>query len=75
MLLEQGLRSMDCRSDVHDAYNEWIDAGNRTMAWGDSDVNSWYKNEFGRVAQNWPFDLYKYWQQTAAPNPEDFVLR
>lgn len=75
MLLERGLRSMDCRPEVHDAYNERIDAGNRMMSWGDSDVNSWYKNEFGRVAQNWPFNLYEYWQQTAAPNPEDFVLR
>ncbi len=75
MLLERGARSMDCRADVHDAYNERIDAGNLQMAWGVSNVNSWYKNEHGRVAQNWPFNLYDYWQQTAAPNPEDFVLR
>jgi 4-hydroxyacetophenone monooxygenase len=75
MLLEQGATSMSVRDDVHDAYNERIDAGNRQRAWGVSDVNSWYKNEFGRVAQNWPFNLFEYWRQTQVPDPEDYVLR
>jgi 4-hydroxyacetophenone monooxygenase len=52
-----------------------MDDGNRTRAWGASDVNSWYKNEFGRVAQNWPFNLFDYWKQTRAPRPADYVLR
>jgi 4-hydroxyacetophenone monooxygenase len=75
MLLADGAASMECRADVHDRYNEWIDAGNRAMAWGASDVNSWYKNAFGRVAQNWPYSLLEYWQQTRSPRPEEFVLR
>jgi 4-hydroxyacetophenone monooxygenase len=75
MLLENGHRSMDCRPDVHDAYNEKIDAGNRAMAWGAAEVNSWYKNDKGRVAQNWPFSLLEYWQQTRLPDPSDYVLR
>jgi 4-hydroxyacetophenone monooxygenase len=75
MLLEGGHRSMDCRTDVHDAYNERIDAANRTMVWGAAEVNSWYRNAKGRVAQNWPFSLLEYWQQTREPDPEDYVLR
>lgn len=75
MLLANGVRSMDCKHDVHDAYNDRIDAGNRSMAWGASDVNSWYKNAKGRVAQNWPFSLLEFWQQTRVPNPDDYVLR
>jgi 4-hydroxyacetophenone monooxygenase len=75
MLLERGLHTMDCRKDVHDAYNERIDTANAGMAWGASDVNSWYKNESGRVAQNWPFSLLEYWQQTRVPDPDDYVLR
>ena len=51
-----------------------IDAANGQRAWGVSDVRSWYKNEFGRVAQNWPFSLFRYWEQTRRPNPDDFVL-
>ena len=75
MLLERGSRSMECKPDVHDAFNERIDTANRGMAWGASKVNSWYKNEYGRSAQNWPFSLLEYWQQTRGPNPDDYVLR
>jgi 4-hydroxyacetophenone monooxygenase len=42
------------------------------MAWGWSDVNSWYKNEHGRVAQNWPFTLLEYWERTQRPQSDDY---
>ncbi len=74
MLLERGLGAMDCRREAHDAYNERIDAGNRARAWGASNVNAWYKNAFGRVSQNWPFNLVTYWEQTRAPDPNDYEL-
>jgi 4-hydroxyacetophenone monooxygenase len=74
LLLETGHRSMDCRKDVHDAYNARIDAANAAMAWGASSVNSWYKNDHGRVAQNWPFSLLEYWQQTRTVNLDDYEL-
>jgi 4-hydroxyacetophenone monooxygenase len=44
------------------------------MAWGVSSVNSWYKNEHGHVAQNWPFTLLEYWQRTANPDADDYEL-
>ena len=44
------------------------------MAWGVSKVNSWYKSPSGRVAQNWPFTLLGYWQQTRSVNAADYVL-
>lgn len=72
LLLEGEERAMDCRRDVHDEYNDRIDAANRQRTWGVSGVNSWYKNEKGRVTQNWPFNLIEYWQQTRKPNPDDF---
>ena len=74
MLLRNRWASADCRQDVHDAYNERVDAGNLKMAWGVSTVNSWYKADSGRVAQNWPFSLLEYWQQTRSPDPADFVV-
>jgi len=73
LLLERGPGAwMDCRPEVHDAYNERIDAANRRRAWGASSVNSWYKNATGRVAQNWPFALLEFWQQTRTPDPTDY---
>ena len=74
LLREEHHRALDVRPDVHDAYNERIDAANRRRTWGVSTVNSWYKNEKGRVTQNWPFNLVEYWQQTRKPNPADYVF-
>jgi 4-hydroxyacetophenone monooxygenase len=74
MLLANGHRALDCRPDVHDAYNVRIDEGNRQMAWGASDVNTWYRNAKGRIAQNWPFSLLDYWRETRASDPDDYVL-
>jgi 4-hydroxyacetophenone monooxygenase len=74
LLLETGHRSMECRPEVHDAYNATIDEANLARAWGASDVNSWYKSPSGRVAQNWPFSLLEYWQRTQRPDPDDYVL-
>jgi 4-hydroxyacetophenone monooxygenase len=74
LLMERGHAAMDCRQDVHDAYNARIDAGNRSMAWGTPGVRSWYKNENGRITQNWPFTLLEFWNQTRAPNPADYAF-
>jgi 4-hydroxyacetophenone monooxygenase len=74
MLVQDGRRAMVCRQDVHDAYNVRIDEANSKRAWGASDVNSWYKNDKGRVSQNWPFNLLDYWQQTREPDPADYVF-
>ena len=74
-LLEGPYTSMECTPEAHDTYNDFIDAGNAKMAWGVSTVNSWYKNETGRVAQNWPYGLLEYWQQTRKPDREAYVWR
>jgi 4-hydroxyacetophenone monooxygenase len=72
LVLEGECGALDCKRDVHDAYNERIDEANRKRAWGIGNVNSWYKNARGHVSQNWPFNVIEYWQQTRKPNPDDF---
>jgi 4-hydroxyacetophenone monooxygenase len=71
-MLRRGARAVDVRREVFDDYNARIDEGNRSMAWGRSTVNSWYKNEHGHVAQNWPFTLLEYWQRTRRPDPDEY---
>ena len=75
VLLTEGHGSLDVRPEVYDGYNERVDEGNRNRAWGASDVNSWYKNETGRVTQNWPFSLLEFWEQTRQVDPADYTLR
>ena len=73
-LLETGAAAIDPKPEVHDAYNERIDAENLKMAWGVSSVSTWYKNATGRTAQNWPFSLLEYWQQTREPDLADYEV-
>lgn len=72
LLIERGEQALDCREDVHDEYNARIDEANGRMAWGISQANTWYRNEKGRVTQNWPFSLLEFWRQTKAPDPADY---
>jgi 4-hydroxyacetophenone monooxygenase len=73
-VLASGAKAIEVKREVHDEFNEAVDLQNRAMAWGWSDVNSWYKNQHGRVAQNWPYTLLEYWQRTKEPSPDDFSL-
>ena len=67
-------KAMEVRADVHDAFNVRVDAANARMAWGHPGVSSWYKNDSGRVSQNWPFRLVDYWAATRQPDVDDFVI-
>ena len=74
LLLETRNASLDPRQDVHDEYNERIDAANKLRTWGFSSVSSWYKNAHGRTAQNWPFSVLEFWEQTREPRADDYTL-
>lgn len=68
-LLSEGKSAMDCRWEPFQKFNEEIDKANSSMAWGASDVSSWYKNARGRVSQNWPLPLLDYWTMTRSIDP------
>jgi len=74
LLLGSEHRALEVRRAVHDAFNELVDLENDRMSWGAAHVNSWYKNEHGRIAQNWPFTLLDYWQRTVHPVPDEYGL-
>ena len=74
LLLERRADALDCRPEVHDAYNVAVDEANTQMVWGASTVNTWYRNAHGRIAQNWPFTLLEFWQRTRAVDLEDYEL-
>lgn len=74
MLLAGDHRAVECRADVHDAFNADVDRENKLMAWGASTVHTWYRNALGRISQNWPYSLLEYWRRTKTPDPADFHL-
>ncbi len=74
MVMQSNSKALDVKPEVHERYNQWIDKGNAGMAWGQSGVNTWYKNASGHITQNWPYTLLEFWQQTRAPAAEDYNL-
>jgi 4-hydroxyacetophenone monooxygenase len=75
LLLRDG-GSMDCRVDVHDEYNERLQAEHARMVWSHPSIrHSWYRNESGKVTVLSPWRLVDYWSWTRAPEPGHFDLR
>ena len=74
LMMKNDARYIDVKEDVHDAYNRMIDEGNAKMAWGQSGVNTWYKNSKGKITQNWPGTLIEFWQQTREADESEFEI-
>lgn len=73
-LIESDADSIEVTREAYDAYNDWVDEGNRGMAWGVDGVTSWYKSASGRVSQNWPYPLIDYWHLTREVDPSHVRL-
>ncbi|MCY3576672.1 MAG: NAD(P)/FAD-dependent oxidoreductase [bacterium] len=72
-LLEGGHRFLDCDQDVHDAYNDRVDAQHERMIWTHEGMTNWYRNAEGRVDTNSPWRLVDYWEMTLEPDPADYA--
>jgi 4-hydroxyacetophenone monooxygenase len=67
-MLEQGASSIECRPEVHDAYNAKVDAAHEQMIWTHPGMATYYRNAMGRVVTNSPWRLVDYWEMTRAPD-------
>jgi 4-hydroxyacetophenone monooxygenase len=76
VMLDKGIDAIDVRSEINNQYNEEVQAISRTLAWGHPKVDSWYKNSDGRVVNNSPFTMQKYWEITHQIDLADYhVMR
>jgi 4-hydroxyacetophenone monooxygenase len=71
-LIENRYSEMDVRQDVHDQYNQKVDAATSRMVWAHKGMTNWYKNSKGRVTQNSPWSMADYWCMTKEVNPGDY---
>jgi 4-hydroxyacetophenone monooxygenase len=74
-MVEHGFATMECKQEVHDAFNARLDAELARMVWSLPATNNWYKNSEGRVTTTSPWRLLDYWRWTKAPDLEDYDLR
>jgi 4-hydroxyacetophenone monooxygenase len=73
-MLTQGLGSVECRQDVHDAYNERIDQAHENMVWTHPGMETYYRNARGRVVVNSPYRNATFYEMTRSANLDDFVV-
>jgi len=73
-LLSSGRSAMDCKQDVHDAFDERLQETLAKMVWSHPGMDSWYKNSKGRVTTTSPWRLVDYWKWTREPDLDDYEL-
>ena len=74
-LLDGEHRSIECRAEVHDDYNERMQAELDRMVWSHPSIrHSWYRNDEGRIYILSPWRLVDYWSWTREPELSEFEL-
>lgn len=73
-MIENRYREVECRQEVHDAYNARIDQELKTLVWSHPSVHTWYKNAQGRIITNQPWRLLDYWRFTHEPVLADYKV-
>jgi 4-hydroxyacetophenone monooxygenase len=73
-MLNRGLGAVECRQDVHDAYNEGVDAAHANMVWTHPGMETYYRNARGRVVVNGPYRNATFYEMTRTANLDDFIV-
>jgi len=73
-MLTQGLGAVECRQDVHDAYNERVDQAHANMVWTHPGMETYYRNARGRIVVNSPYRNATFYEMTRAADLSDFSL-
>jgi 4-hydroxyacetophenone monooxygenase len=70
---EAGVATVEPRQDVHDDYNDRVDAANQRLVFAHPGMSNWYKNAAGRVVSVSPWRLVDFWHMTRKPDLADYV--
>lgn len=71
-MLTQNLGAVECRQDVHDAYIEGVDKAHANMVWTHPGMETYYRNERGRIVVNSPYKNTTFYEMTRQANLADF---
>ncbi len=66
--------SIEVKSEAMRRFNQEIQGELSHMVWS-TNCQSWYKNEQGKVTQNWSTSIWKYWWRTSKLNIDDYDMR
>ncbi|MFB9075360.1 hypothetical protein ACFFX0_31035 [Citricoccus parietis] len=65
---------MECRQDVHDDYNEQVDATHEGMIWTHPGMDVYYRNSHGRVVVNNPFRIVDFWKRVQNADLSEYLV-
>jgi len=74
-MIEKNLSDIEVLKDIHDEFNERVDAEHAELVWTHPGMNNWYRNSKGRVFAPMPWRLVDYWKMTHEPRMSDYRLR
>jgi 4-hydroxyacetophenone monooxygenase len=73
-MLNQGIGAVECRQNVHDAYNDRVDEAHANMVWTHPGMETYYRNTRGRVVVNSPYRNATFYEMTCAADLGEFIV-
>lgn len=73
-MIEQGIRTMEPRQEVHDDYVRRVDDEHAKLIWTHPGMSTYYRNSRGRVVSVMPWRLVDYWAMTHTPDLDDYHI-
>lgn len=73
-MVQEQISSVEVRSDVHDEYNNRVDAEHDELVWAHPGLHSWYRNAQGRVFSPMPWRFVDYWKMTHDFTQSEYVV-
>ncbi len=71
-MFERGVRSVDVRPEVYEAYTREVDRKHAGMIWSHPGMSTYYRNSKGRVVVCNPFRIIEFWDMTEEANLADY---
>jgi 4-hydroxyacetophenone monooxygenase len=72
LMVQQRIASVECRQEVHDAYNEELDEALSRTIWAHPGMTTYYRNSRGRIVVPMPWTNVDYWHRTRHPKLDDY---
>ncbi|HWE57423.1 MAG TPA: NAD(P)/FAD-dependent oxidoreductase [Acidimicrobiales bacterium] len=72
-MVDRGLGAIEPKVEVHDRYNEEVDAAHARMIWTHPGLTTYYRNSRGRVVVNVPWTVLEYWSRLRHVDFDDYV--
>ena len=73
-MVRHDLGAVEVRADVHDTYNAGVDAAHENMVWTHPGMETYYRNQRGRVVVNFPYRNVDLFALTRHADLDEYVV-